>query len=78
MREGICPLPREARTLLISGVYSISARGVLKVRPDTRSGGGVGGVEGGAAGFWPDTKSGGYDRVSGGPGYSRVHVYGYQ
>ena len=25
---------------------------------------------GGAAGFWPDTKSGGYDRVSGGPGYS--------
>ena len=27
---------------------------------------------GGAVSFWPDTKSGGYDRVSGGPGYSTL------
>ena len=35
-----------------SGVSRISARGVLKLRPDTKSGGG-------AVGFWPGTKSGG-------------------
>ena len=40
----------------ISGVSRISARGVLKVRPDTKSGEGGGG---GAVGFWPDTKRGG-------------------
>ena len=41
-------------------------------------GGGGGGGGGGAAGFWSDTKSGRHDRISGGPGYSRVHAYGYQ
>ena len=40
---------------LNSGVSRISARGVLKLRPDTKSGGGGGG----AVGFWPGTKSGG-------------------
>ena len=56
-----------------NGVSRISARGVLKLRPDTKSGGGGGGGGGccrflaryekrgggggGAVGFWPGTKS---------------------
>ena len=78
--------------IVYSGVSRISARGVLKVRPDTRRGGGGGGGGvlsvsgpirkfGGGGGVLPASgliRKGGFDRVSGGPGYNRVHAYGYQ